>query len=238
MSDVLLRHHPELAPALDGVDERVRAVEQARLSGALSELTRRRELPSASLDRGRALHALQVVVPERRPGPVPAPPARRRGGDARRDVDGQAVGLIDGHAPQPRRRARSGSGSAPTAALLVLATDDVHRVLEGSPDPFASDPEAKRKGMSHFQPDALTISRDELWENRRRFTETVLDTGQARAPARRPLRCGRRRGGGGPARRRRGVGRRARLGVLQRRRCGGSPAASCSATRAARRRGV
>jgi cytochrome P450 len=32
--------------------------------------------------------------------------------------------------------------------------------------------------MRHFQPDALTISRGKQWENRRRFTEYVLDTGK------------------------------------------------------------
>jgi hypothetical protein len=31
--------------------------------------------------------------------------------------------------------------------------------------------------MSAFQPDALTISRGDLWANRRRFAEAVLDTG-------------------------------------------------------------
>jgi cytochrome P450 len=30
--------------------------------------------------------------------------------------------------------------------------------------------------MGHFQPHALTLSRGELWEDRRRFTEAVLDT--------------------------------------------------------------
>jgi cytochrome P450 len=52
----------------------------------------------------------------------------------------------------------------------------VERALGGSPHPFASDPEAKRRGMAHFQPDALTISRGELWRNRRRFAEAVLDS--------------------------------------------------------------
>jgi len=32
--------------------------------------------------------------------------------------------------------------------------------------------------MSHFQPDALTISRAGLWHDRRGFTESVLDTGR------------------------------------------------------------
>ena len=59
-------------------------------------------------------------------------------------------------------------------ALLLLDVDDVRRVLEGSPDPFAADPPAKRKGMAHFQPDALTISRGDLWKQRRAFTDAVL----------------------------------------------------------------
>lgn len=61
-------------------------------------------------------------------------------------------------------------------ALLVHHPVDLRIVLGGSPSPFASDPEAKKKGMSAFQPDALTLSRDDLWENRRRFAEAVLDT--------------------------------------------------------------
>lgn len=64
-------------------------------------------------------------------------------------------------------------------ALLVLGEGPIRRVLEGSPDPFAADPEPKKIGMAHFQPDALTISRDPEWQDRRRFTESVLDTGQA-----------------------------------------------------------
>jgi cytochrome P450 len=62
-------------------------------------------------------------------------------------------------------------------ALLVHHPDDIKLVLEGSPEPFASDPETKLKGMTAFQPHALTISRGDLWANRRRFAEAVLDTG-------------------------------------------------------------
>lgn len=61
--------------------------------------------------------------------------------------------------------------------LLVHHPDDIRLVLDGSPEPFAPDPDTKRKGMLAFQPDALTISRGDLWANRRRFTEAVLDTG-------------------------------------------------------------
>lgn len=62
-------------------------------------------------------------------------------------------------------------------ALLVHHPDDLEFVLSGSPDPFASDPKPKREGMAAFQPDALTISRGQPWEDRRRFAEAVLDTG-------------------------------------------------------------
>jgi cytochrome P450 len=95
------------------------------------------------------------------------------------DIDRWAVGLLD----RVRRRHGPGPVWVPVAtgrALLVLTRDDVRRVLEGSPCPFASDPDAKRRGMSHFQPDALTISRGDLWRNRRRFTEAVLDTSAPR----------------------------------------------------------
>jgi cytochrome P450 len=89
------------------------------------------------------------------------------------NVDGQAVGLLSG-------MSRSYDGGpvwvkvARDDALLLLDPSDAGRALDQSPDPFASDPDAKRKGMVAFQPDALTISRGAEWQSRRRFTETVL----------------------------------------------------------------
>jgi hypothetical protein len=68
-------------------------------------------------------------------------------------------------------------------ALLLLGEAPIRRALEGSPDPFAADPEPKKSGMSHFQPDALTISRGAEWEDRRRFTEAVLSQLPDRVPA-------------------------------------------------------
>lgn len=92
-------------------------------------------------------------------------------------VDGRAVGLVgklrDRHGPEPVWVNVMG-----TKTLLLLSVEDVRRVLEGSPHPFAADPEAKRRGMGHFQPHALTLSRGKLWEERRRFAEAVLDTGK------------------------------------------------------------
>jgi cytochrome P450 len=63
-------------------------------------------------------------------------------------------------------------------AVLVMGVEAIRRVLGESPEPFASDPEPKKSGMAHFQPDALTISREPQWTPRRRFTEAVLDTGK------------------------------------------------------------
>lgn len=61
-------------------------------------------------------------------------------------------------------------------ALLLHDPADLKFVLSASPDPFASDLEPKRKGMAAFQPEALTISRGQAWEDRRRFAVAVLDS--------------------------------------------------------------
>jgi cytochrome P450 len=61
-------------------------------------------------------------------------------------------------------------------AVLVFGEAAIRRVLEGSPEPFASDPEPKKSAMAHFQPGALTISREPRWRPRRAFAEAVLDT--------------------------------------------------------------
>ena len=59
-------------------------------------------------------------------------------------------------------------------ALLMFEPADIARALSESPEPLAADPEAKRKGMAHFQPDALTISRGDDWRSRRKFAESIL----------------------------------------------------------------
>ena len=139
-----------------------------------------RELPSASLLENAQFNQL-VIVPNavqglfrRRPTPVAVA--------TRLDVDGRAVRLIAGI------RRRHGPGPVwirvmTNRALLVLAPEDVRRVLEGSPYPFAADPEAKRKGMGHFQPYALTLSRGEEWRDRRAFNEAVLATSERVHPS-------------------------------------------------------
>jgi len=63
--------------------------------------------------------------------------------------------------------------------LLVFGPDQIQFALGSAPDPFASDPEPKRATMLKFQPHALSISRDPLWSDRRRFTEAVLNSADA-----------------------------------------------------------
>jgi cytochrome P450 len=132
-------------------------------------------LPSASLVENARFNSL-VVVPNALQGLF-----RRRRRAVRAataaNVDGLAVGLLSG------MRDRHAGGPlwvrvATDRALLLLTPADAHRALAGSPEPFAPDPEGKRKGMVAFQPDALTISRDGIWRNRRDFTEAVLETGR------------------------------------------------------------
>ncbi|MGH8531346.1 MAG: cytochrome P450 [Gammaproteobacteria bacterium] len=63
-----------------------------------------------------------------------------------------------------------------TKSLLVLAHDGIKRVLEQSPMIYA-EAEQKRKRMSHFQPNAVTISRGQEWQDRRKFNAAVLQNG-------------------------------------------------------------
>jgi hypothetical protein len=129
------------------------------------------EFPRASLLEGIRFTA-QVAVPNLIQGLL----RRRRTAVAiatRTGADGLAVGFMAG------LKRSHGEGPlwirvAKDEALLLLGRGPIRRVLEGSPDPFAADPEPKKSAMSHFQPDALTISRGEVWENRRRFTDAVL----------------------------------------------------------------
>lgn len=83
-------------------------------------------------------------------------------------------GLVRSYGPEPFWVKVAGDDT-----VVVHHPDDIRLVLGGSPDQFGSDPDAKRKGMRAFQPDALTISRGDLWRQRRDFAEAVLDTGSS-----------------------------------------------------------
>src|SRR5436853_1231384 len=78
----------------------------------------------------------------------------------RRKHDGQGVRLLGGR------------------IVVVWGKDALREVLDRSADVYASDAGAKAKGMSHFQPEALTLSRGEEWRDRRPFNEHVLATSE------------------------------------------------------------
>jgi cytochrome P450 len=78
------------------------------------------------------------------------------------------------------KRKHPGQGAQLFGGRMVVlwGADAIREVLDKSADLYASDTGAKAKGMCHFQPDALTISRGEEWKDRRAFTEHVLATGE------------------------------------------------------------
>jgi cytochrome P450 len=57
---------------------------------------------------------------------------------------------------------------------LVLDPGDVHRILHGTPQPFAVSTAEKRGGLAHFEPDSSLVSHGQDREDRRRFSEVVL----------------------------------------------------------------
>jgi hypothetical protein len=80
-------------------------------------------------------------------------------------------------------RARYGSGPLRLRLplrriVLVLADDDVHRVLAASPDPYATSTREKRAALSRFEPHGVLISDAADRPDRRRWNEAVLDTGR------------------------------------------------------------
>lgn len=60
-----------------------------------------------------------------------------------------------------------------TKSLVVLDPEGIRRVLDYSPTVYA-EASLKRRGMSHFQPNAVTISRGAAWHDRRAFNEGVV----------------------------------------------------------------
>jgi cytochrome P450 len=89
------------------------------------------------------------------------------------DADGKAVKAL-----RSIREKHGGEGAQLLGGRIVTlwGRDAIREVLDKSADVYASDGGAKGKGMSHFQPDAVTISRGEEWRDRRAFNEAVLVT--------------------------------------------------------------
>jgi cytochrome P450 len=91
------------------------------------------------------------------------------------DADTRAVSVLS-----EIRRKHGGQGVRLLGGRMVTlwGPDAIREVLDRSAEEYASDAGAKAKGMSHFQPDALTLSRGEEWRDRRAFNEAVLATSE------------------------------------------------------------
>jgi cytochrome P450 len=89
----------------------------------------------------------------------------------RLDADGRAITVMTG-----LRRRHGGQGVRLLGGRLIVlwGANAIREVLDRSAELYASDGGAKAKGMSHFQPDALTLSRGPEWRDRRPFNEAVL----------------------------------------------------------------
>ncbi|MFL5561549.1 MAG: hypothetical protein ACJ79K_08750 [Gemmatimonadaceae bacterium] len=96
----------------------------------------------------------------------------------RLNSDGRAIEFMDGI-----RSKYGGDGVRFMRGKMTVlwGEDAIREVLDNSATKYASDAGAKKKGMSHFQPDALTLSRGEDWKDRREFNEAVLDADAQRA---------------------------------------------------------
>ena len=98
---------------------------------------------------------------------------------ARLDSDGRAVAEL---AELRRRHGGQGVRLLGGRIAVLWGVEAIREVLDRSAETYASDAGAKGKGMSHFMPDALTLSRGEEWRDRRAFNESVLATSESVHP--------------------------------------------------------
>jgi cytochrome P450 len=93
---------------------------------------------------------------------------------SRLDLDGRAIRRLQ----RLRRRYPSGplmlTMPGPPRAL-VLQPEDVRRILDGAPDPFAPDAPEKHAALAHFEPRGVLVSRGADRTERRRYNEAVLE---------------------------------------------------------------
>lgn len=133
------------------------------------------QVPTASVaDTARAL--TQVFLPVAARGAIIRRP-RVVAGLQRMDADARAVTVMqhlrDTYGPGPVQLRLPGR-----RLTFVLDPDDVHRVLNGSPEPFRPDTREKRGALDHFQPDGVLVSSPTERAHRRPFNEDVLNSGR------------------------------------------------------------
>ncbi|WP_413450777.1 cytochrome P450 [Georgenia phoenicis] len=124
-------------------------------------------------DAARAL--VNVLVPMVAGGAIARRP-RVMGLAQRLDLDSRAV--------REMQRLRDRYGPGPVQVLpgrgmaLLLDPADVHRVLNGSPQPFSPASLEKRGALGHFQPAGVLVSSPQERVHRRPFNEQVLQAGK------------------------------------------------------------
>jgi cytochrome P450 len=143
----------------------------------MSTDTERSALPEASLP-----ESLQFVATGLLPSVgrgLFAPRKRMMNVLTRLNTDAKAISVLS-----KIRDEHGGQGVKLLGGKIVVlwGPDAIRDVLDSSADAFDSGSGAKEKGMSHFQPDALTLSHGEEWRDRRAFTEAVLTTSETVHP--------------------------------------------------------
>jgi hypothetical protein len=90
---------------------------------------------------------------------------------------------VDDRALKRVRRLRRTYGDGPLllripgrTIALVLAADDVHRLLAETPEPFAAASGLKIGALTHFQPHAVLVTNPPLRSGRRELNEHALDS--------------------------------------------------------------
>lgn len=133
------------------------------------------QVPTASpADTFRAL--TQVFLPVAARGAIVRRP-RVVGAVQRLDADTRAVAVMqhlrDTYGPGPVQLRLPGR-----RLTFVLDPEDVHRVLDGAPEPFRPDTREKRGALDHFQPGGVLVSSPAERAHRRPFNEDVLNSGR------------------------------------------------------------
>lgn len=91
---------------------------------------------------------------------------------------------LDSRAVKEMQRLHDRYGRGPVQVVpgrrlsFLLDPDDVHRVLNGSPEPFSPASREKRGALGHFQPGGVLVSSPQQRVHRRPFNEKVLQTGR------------------------------------------------------------
>ncbi|HMQ29230.1 MAG TPA: cytochrome P450 [Chloroflexaceae bacterium] len=140
----------------------------------VSDIAVRTELPTATPGETLAILS-EVIVPTLAKGVIIRRPPVVAAAD-RLDLDRRAIRRVQG------LRDKYGSGplllrTPVRTQALILDPAHVHRVLDESPEPFATASGEKRAALSHFQPRGVLISHGAERADRRRYNEQVLDTG-------------------------------------------------------------